>query len=99
MDDWCGSYGRAKKEEIKSVIRISENCKDTNVVITSSSYEDASGAPGENWISRGGRAVNEAFKTVFLQKHPIKQGVRIFRSNGAEKLLLMTKRGLEEISS
>ena len=33
---------RARKE-IESVIRISENCKDTNVVITSSSYEDASG--------------------------------------------------------
>ena len=99
LDDWCGSYGRARKEEVESVMRISKSCEATNVVITSSSYEDASGAPGENWISRGGRTVNEAFKTVFLQKHPIKQGVRIFRSNGAEKLLLMTKRGLEEISS
>ena len=86
-------------QERKKLNRISKSCEATNVVITSSSYEDASGAPGENWISRGGRTVNEAFKTVFLQKHPIKQGVRIFRSNGVEKLLLMTKRGLEEISS
>lgn len=99
VDDWCGSYGRAKKEEIESVIRISENCKDTNVVITSSSYEDASGASESNWISRGGRSVNEAYQTVFLQKHPMRQGVRIIRSEGDEKLLLMTKHGLEEISS
>ena len=99
VDDWCGSYGRAKKEEIKSVMRISENCKATNVVITSSSYEDASGASESNWISRGGRSVNEAYQTVFLQKHSMRQGVRIIRSEGVEKLLLMTKYGLEEIPS
>ena len=65
---------QGQKEEIKSVMRISENCKATNVVITSSSYEDASGASESNWISRGGRSVNEAYQTVFLQKHPMRQG-------------------------
>ena len=24
LDDWCGSYGRARKEEVESVMRISE---------------------------------------------------------------------------
>ena len=99
VDDWCGSYGRAKKEEVKSVMMISENCKATNLVITSSSYEDASGASGSDWVSRGGRSVDEAYKTVFLQKHPMRQGVRIIRSEGVEKLLLMTSHGFEEISS
>ena len=78
---------------------ISENCKATNVVITSCSYEDASGASRSNWVSRGGRSVDEAYKTVFLQKHPMRQGVRIIRSEGVEKLLLMTSHGFEEISS
>ena len=99
LDDWCGNHGRASKGEISSVCELSDVCRNTNLVITSSSYEDASGNRNKTWVSRGGSSVERSFKTVFLENHALKTGVRVIRFDETEKFLMMTQRGLVEISS
>tara|TARA_B100001115_G_scaffold147654_1_gene116199 strand:- start:270 stop:791 length:522 start_codon:yes stop_codon:yes gene_type:complete len=99
VDDWCDNHGRASKGQVMAVKKLADACMHTNLVITSSSYEDASGESGSKWLSRGGDSVRKIFQTVFLERHPLKQGFRVIRSEGSEKLLLMSHRGLEDSSS
>lgn len=99
VDDWCDSYGRAKKEEIIAAERLSTLVHKTNLIITSSSYEDASGSSESGWLTRGGRSIEKVYMTVLMMKHQIKEGVRSISWEGNEKLARMTHRGLEEIVS
>tara|TARA_B100000575_G_scaffold52283_2_gene39064 strand:+ start:38259 stop:38780 length:522 start_codon:yes stop_codon:yes gene_type:complete len=99
VDDWCDNHGRASKGQVMAVRKIADACMHTNLVITSSSYEDASGKSNNKWLSRGGDSVRKIFQTVFLERHPLKRGFRIIRSDCSEKLLLMSSRGLEDSSS
>jgi hypothetical protein len=99
IDDWCENHGRAKKGDIHAVNTLSESCEGTNLVITSSAYEDASNASDGGWVSRGGKSIRNSLRTVFLLNHPVKDGVKIVSSNNSERYLKMTSKGLKELIS
>tara|TARA_B110000014_G_C20094072_1_gene573230 strand:+ start:604 stop:1188 length:585 start_codon:yes stop_codon:yes gene_type:complete len=99
IDDWCENHGRAKKGDIHAVNTLSGSCEGTNLVITSSAYEDASNASDGGWVSRGGKSIRNSLRTVFLLNHPVKDGVKIVSSNNSERYLKMTSKGLKELIS
>ena len=99
VDDWCEGYGRAMKEDISAAKKLSILIQSTNVIITSSSYEDASGSADSGWLARGGDTIKNSFVTVFLLKHHTSHGFRSISWEGNEKLAKMTSKRLEEIVS
>ena len=99
VDDWCESHGRAKKRDVSAAKELSMLIQRTNIIITSSSYEDASGSSDNVWLTRGGSSIKDSYVTVLLLKHHIKQGLRSISWEDNEKLARMTSKGLEEIVS
>ncbi len=99
VDDWCENHGRAKKQDVSAAKKLSMLIQSTNIIITSSSYEDASGSSDNVWLTRGGSSIKDSYVTVLLLKHHIKQGLRSISWEGNEKLARMTSKGLEEIVS
>ena len=69
----------------------------TNLIITSSSYEDASGFSDSGWLTRGGTQIESSYVTFLLLKHPKKDGVRIISGEDIVILAKMTSKGLEEL--
>lgn len=99
VDDWCESHGRARKDDVSAARKLSLIVRNTNLIITSSSYEDASGMSKSGWVARGGAQIESVYATFLLLKHPKKDGVRIISGDDEEVLARMTSRGLRELVS
>ena len=97
VDDWCESNGRARKDDIDAAKKLSSVARKTNLIITSSSYEDASGFSESGWLTRGGTKIESSYATFLLLKHPKKDGVRIISGEDILILARMTSKGLEEL--
>ena len=99
VDDWCESHGRARKDDVSAARKLSLIVRKTNLIITSSSYEDASGMSKSGWVARGGAQIESVYATFLLLKHPKKDGVRIISGDDEEVLARMTSGGLRELVS
>ncbi len=99
VDDWCENHGRARKDDISAAKKLSSIAHKTNLIITSSSYEDASGISDSGWMTRGGKQIESTYATFLLLKHPKKDGIRIISGEDVVILARMTKKGLEKIVS
>ena len=99
VDDWCESHGRARKDDVDAAKKLSSIAHNTNLIITSSSYEDASGFSESGWLTRGGAQIESSYATFLLLKHPKKDGVRIISGEGIVILTKMTSKGLTELVS
>tara|TARA_Y200000002_G_scaffold196295_1_gene162164 strand:- start:2158 stop:2742 length:585 start_codon:yes stop_codon:yes gene_type:complete len=97
VDDWCESHGRARKDDVNAAKKLSMITHKTNLIITSSSYEDASGFSDSGWLTRGGTQIESSYVTFLLLKHPKKDGVRIISGEDIVILAKMTSKGLEEL--
>ena len=97
VDDWCESNGRARKEDVDAAKKLSSIARKTNLIITSSSYEDASGFSDSGWLTRGGTQIESSYVTFLLLKHPKKDGVRVISGEDTLILARMTSKGLEEL--
>tara|TARA_Y100000768_G_scaffold172521_1_gene129102 strand:+ start:2653 stop:3237 length:585 start_codon:yes stop_codon:yes gene_type:complete len=97
VDDWCESNGRARKDDVDAAERLSSIAHKTSLIITSSSYEDASGLSDSGWLTRGGAQIESSYATFLLLKHPKKDGVRILSGEDIVILARMTSMGLEEL--
>tara|TARA_Y100000768_G_scaffold140605_1_gene104757 strand:+ start:4186 stop:4770 length:585 start_codon:yes stop_codon:yes gene_type:complete len=99
IDDWCESHGRANKDDVSAAKKLSLIANRTNLIITSSSYEDASGFSESGWLTRGGAQIESSYRTFLLLKHPKKDGVRIISGGNKVILAMMTSNGLGELIS
>tara|TARA_B100000214_G_scaffold361024_1_gene324002 strand:- start:2738 stop:3322 length:585 start_codon:yes stop_codon:yes gene_type:complete len=99
IDDWCESHGRANKDDVSAAKELSLIANRTNLIITSSSYEDASGFSESGWLTRGGAQIENSYRTFLLLKHPKKDGVRIISGGNKVILAMMTSNGLGELIS
>lgn len=99
VDDWCESHGRARKDDVDAAKKLSLIAHKTKLIITSSSYEDASGFSESGWLTRGGDQIESSYATFLLLEHPRKDGIRIFSGEGIVILAKMTSKGLEELVS
>ena len=97
VDDWCANNGRARKDDVNAAKKLSLIARETNLIITSSSYEDASGFSDSGWLTRGGTQIESSYATFLLLKHPKKDGVRIISGEDTLILAKMTSKGLEEL--
>ena len=97
VDDWCESHGRARKDDVNAAKKLSLIAEKTNLIITSSSYEDASGFSDSGWLTRGGTQIESSYATFLVLNHPKKDGVRIISGDDILILARMTSKGLEEL--
>ena len=70
VDNWCESHGRAKLKEITFMKKLATKYNQFKIIITSESYEDASGKNRglRGLMSRGGKTIEDSFRTVWLTK-------------------------------
>lgn len=70
IENWCEKYGRAKSKEIILMKELEQYFNKFRIVITSYSYEDASGMNKDNqkFISRGGRIIQDLFRIIWITK-------------------------------
>ena len=88
IDDWCENYGRAKSKDINLMKELVESFDGFKIIITSDSYEDAS---GENrgfrgFMFRGGKIIESSFRTVWVVKID-NQYQKILISDGEKELV------------
>ena len=70
IENWCEKYGRAKSKEIVLMKELEQYFNKFRILITSYSYEDASGMNKDNqkFISRGGRIIQDLFRIIWITK-------------------------------
>ncbi len=88
INDWCENYGRAKSKDINLMKELVESFDGFKIIITSDSYEDAS---GENrgfrgFMFRGGKIIESSFRTVWVVKID-NQYQKILISDGEKELV------------
>ncbi len=100
IESWCESYGRAKAEEISLMKKLVENFGDKKIIITSESYEDASGKNRGllGFMSRGGKTIEESFRTVWLTKIDNQYQKVLVKDGEKEFLVEATKKGYKLIN-
>ncbi|DAC63142.1 TPA: hypothetical protein HA324_04540 [Candidatus Thalassarchaeaceae archaeon] len=98
VEEWCESYGRAKKSDCTLMQELAGLNKKTRIIITSNSYEDASGKKrGLNgWMVRGEKSLGSIFRTVWLTKIE-EQYQKVMITDGDEQTIVhLTKKGFEK---
>ena len=70
IDDWCENFGRAKTRDINLMEKLAESFDSFRIIITSESYEDASGENKgfQGFMFRGGKTIEDSFRTVWISK-------------------------------
>ena len=70
IDDWCENFGRAKTKDINLMEKLAESFDSFRIIITSESYEDASGENKgfQGFMFRGGKTIEDSFRTVWISK-------------------------------
>lgn len=97
IENWCESHGRARKKDINLMKELSGLNKNMKLVITSNSYEDASGQRRgfDGWITRGEKSLGDAYRTVWLMKIQ-EQFQKIMITDGeVQTVVNLTKNGFE----
>ena len=95
VEEWCESYGRAKNKDSKLMKEFVELNNNMNSVITSNSYEDASGQNRgfEGWMARGEKSLGDIYRTVWLTKIQ-EQFQKVMITDGdTQKIVNLTKKG------
>ncbi|MDB3855190.1 hypothetical protein N9347_02675 [Euryarchaeota archaeon] len=98
VEEWCESYGRAKNKDSKLMKEFVKLNNNMNCVITSNSYEDASGQKRgfEGWMARGEKSLGDAYRTVWLTKIQ-EQFQKVMITDGdTQKIVNLTKKGFED---
>ncbi|MBL6883850.1 MAG: hypothetical protein ISR09_05630 [Candidatus Thalassarchaeum sp.] len=98
VEEWCESYGRAKNKDSKLMKEFVKLNNNMNCVITSNSYEDASGQKRgfEGWMARGEKSLGDAYRTVWLTKIQ-EQFQKVMITDGdKQKIVNLTKKGFED---
>jgi len=100
IDDWCGNYGRAKSKDIDLMKKLAESFDEFKIIITSDSYEDAS---GENrgfrgFMFRGGKIIEELFRTVWIIKIDNQYQKILISDQGKELVAEATRNGYKLIN-
>lgn len=97
VEEWCESYGRAKNKDSKLMKEFVKLNNNMNSVITSNSYEDASGQKRgfEGWMVRGEKSLGDIYRTVWLTKIQ-EQFQKVMITDGdTQKIVNLTKKGFE----
>ena len=97
VEEWCESYGRAKNKDSKLMKEFVKLNNNMNSVITSKSYEDASGQKRgfEGWMVRGEKSLGDIYRTVWLTKIQ-EQFQKVMITDGdTQKIVNLTKKGFE----
>ena len=70
IEDWCENFGRAKSKDINLMEKLAESFDSFRIIITSESYEDASGENKgfQGFMFRGGKTIEDSFRTVWISK-------------------------------
>lgn len=95
VEEWCESYGRAKNKDSKLMKEFVKLNNNMNSVITSNSYEDASGQNRgfEGWMARGEKSLGDIYRTVWLTKIQ-EQFQKVMITDGdTQKIVNLTKKG------
>tara|TARA_B100001142_G_scaffold325941_1_gene380491 strand:+ start:2162 stop:2749 length:588 start_codon:yes stop_codon:yes gene_type:complete len=100
IENWCENYGRAKAEETSLMKKLVEDYEEIKIIITSESYEDASGKNRglRGFMSRGGEIIEDSFRTVWLTKID-NQYQKVLITDGENELLVeSTRKGYQIIN-
>lgn len=100
IENWCKSHGRAKLKEITMMEKLVTKYNEIKIIITSESYEDASGKNRglQGFMSRGGKTIEDYFRTVWLTKID-NQYQKVLITDGEKEILVeYTKKGYKLIS-
>ena len=95
VEEWCENYGRAKNKDSKLMNEFAKLNNNTNSVITSNSYEDASGQKRgfEGWMARGEKSLGDVYRTIWLTKIQ-EQFQKVMITDGdTQKIVNLTKKG------
>lgn len=93
IEDWCEKFGRAKSKDINLMERLAESFDNFRIIITSESYEDASGENKgfQGFMFRGGKTIEDSFRTVWISKIN-NQYQKILISDGENELVAESTR-------
>ena len=100
IENWCENYGRVKAEETSLMKKLVEDYEEIKIIITSESYEDASGKNRglRGFMSRGGKIIEDSFRTVWLTKID-NQYQKVLITDGENELLVeSTRKGYQLIN-
>ena len=100
IENWCENYGRVKVEETSLMKKLVEDYEEIKIIITSESYEDASGKNRglRGFMSRGGEIIEDSFRTVWLTKID-NQYQKVLITDGENELLVeSTRKGYQLIN-
>tara|TARA_B100001093_G_scaffold336451_1_gene321286 strand:+ start:3792 stop:4304 length:513 start_codon:yes stop_codon:yes gene_type:complete len=100
IENWCKSHGRAGLKEITLMKKLVTKYNEIKIIITSESYEDASGKNRglQGLMSRGGKTIEDYFRTVWLTKID-NQYQKVLITDGEKEILVeYTKKGYKLIS-
>ena len=97
IEEWCESFGRSRKKEggvMRDLAKINEKLQ---IVITSNSYEDASGEKRglDGWMVRGEKLLGNAYRTVWMTKIQDQYQKVIITDGNSQNLVHLTKNGFE----
>jgi len=98
VEDWCENYGRVKAKDAKLMIDFTEINKDIQIVITSNSYEDASGEKKglDGWMARGEKILSGSYRTVWMTKIQDQFQKIIITDGDIQKLVKLTQNGFQD---
>ena len=99
IENWCESHGRAGLKEITLMEKLVTKYNEIKIIITSESYEDASGKNRglQGFMSRGGKTIEDYFRTVWLTKID-NQYQKVLITDGEKEILVeYTKKGYKLI--
>ena len=97
VEDWCESYGRVKAKDANIMVDFTKINKDLQIIITSNSYEDASGQKRglDGWMVRGEKALLGAYRTVWMTKVQEQFQKVIITDGDSQKLVILTQNGFK----
>ena len=100
INNWCESHGRAKLKEITFMKKLIGKYNQIKIIITSESYEDASGKNRglRGLMSRGGKTIEDSFRTVWLTKIENQYQKALITDVEKEFLVESTRKGYKIIS-
>ena len=100
IENWCEKYGRAKSKEINLMKELEQYFNKFRILITSYSYEDASGMNKDNqkFISRGGRIIQDLFRIIWITKIDGLNQKILIRDGENEFIAKSTKTGYKFIN-
>jgi len=100
VDDWCERHGRANPGDIEAIHELVFRKPECGVIITSAYVSSPAPKQGGNiggLTPRGGRALNELVRVVFLYDDMQKVGHRILNDSGQKSQICLSSSGFSPI--